>query len=309
MRKKILLATDFSEAARRAGEVAVALAKRAGDALVLLHVAEPLLHVPAIHASALEEALAERALSELQAVSDELRAGGMAVEERLAKGDPPELIAAVAKEVGARMIVLGTSGRRAVARLLLGSVAQHALLHADRTVLVAREGPEPVGLREWSSGARPLRVTLAIDRSRGSSSALAWVRWLREIGPADLRLVHVYDPVVEGARLGRSSARASLEAALEEELRGFVREVPGTGQVSFALRASPGRPGEVVAREAEASGADLLVVGTHQRSRVRRIWLGSTAELALRAARVPVVCVPASSLDALEDTGRVDEVC
>jgi nucleotide-binding universal stress UspA family protein len=56
------------------------------------------------------------------------------------------------------------------------------------------------------------------------------------------------------------------------------------------------RLGEVVAEEARAWEADLVVVGTHGRRGVGRVLLGSGAEQVLRLAPVPVLAVRSSEL-------------
>jgi nucleotide-binding universal stress UspA family protein len=295
---KLIVATDFSETAARASAAAAGIARRAGDSVVLLHVSEPPtrnLQELTADVRAWEQALREKDREDLQLQAGELRARGVAVDERREAGHPPEVIAALAKETDARLIVLGSHGRRLVTRLLLGSVAQETLLRSDRPVLVVRPGAVSDGLARWADADRPLRVTLAIDCSPASTAAAAWTAWLRSIGPVELRLVHAYEPLGEALRLGLrvSDDRRELEAALERELRSFLGELAGAGTLSLVLRGSGARPGEVVAEEARAAGADLLVLGTHQRTRVQRIWLGSTAELALRHAELPVVCVPA----------------
>jgi nucleotide-binding universal stress UspA family protein len=296
-----ILATDFTETATRASEIALALAKRAGDRLVVMHVCEPPSTAPqelATDVRVFEQVEREKAHAGLRVCADAARAQGVTTIERLETGDPPQLIAAAAKALDARLIVLGSHGRRRVTRLLLGSVAHETLLLADRPILVARRGGRPVAFEQWAADSRPLRVTLAMDRSPASLAAAAWVRDLRAIGPIDLRLIHVYDPLVEAVRLGfglGEYVRGDLESALEQDLRALASETLGQTGMTLNLRTGAGRPGEAIARDADEAGADLLVLGTHQRTRVQRIWLGSTAELALRHARVPVVCVPAPS--------------
>ena len=58
-------------------------------------------------------------------------------------GDPaPEIVAAAAAD-GTDLIVMGTRGHTGLARMILGSVARHVLVHAPCSVLVVREGVEP----------------------------------------------------------------------------------------------------------------------------------------------------------------------
>jgi nucleotide-binding universal stress UspA family protein len=294
---KLLLATDFSEAATSAGAIAFALARRGGDTVVLLHVAESPTRTPlelAADARTFEHALRERARADLRATADAANAQAVQVIERLETGEPAPVIASTARDLAARMIVLGTHGRRAIGRFLLGSVAHDTFLLADRPLLVARRGADATAFNAWAAGRRRLRVTVGIDRSAGTVAALAWLRWLRALGPADVRLVNVCDPVLEAFRLGpRPGLRGdeTPEAIVERDLRAFVGEFPGGGAVTLHLHQSVGRPGEVVAQDAENTGADLLVLGTNPRR--PRLWLGSTAELALRCSRLPVLLVPA----------------
>jgi nucleotide-binding universal stress UspA family protein len=313
---RILLATDFSEPAARAAQLAEAMARRTGHHLVLLHVAAAPTDRPlelAADARAFEAALRERARDELAALASGMRARDLLVEERLEVGDPAEVIAAVAREVNAGLVVLGNHGRRALARLVLGSVARGTLSLTDRPVLVARADCTGEALVEWASGRRALRVVVGVDRSPGSAAALAWVGWLRGVGRVDVRVVHAYNTVLETLRLGlRPAAEVTgdLSSTLERELRTLVGSLPGEGLVSLVLRDDDDRrAAEVLAREASQSEADLLVVGVHARTRLQRMWLGATGELLLRAAPVPVVCVPAVSRGRLEDDPRPDEVC
>ncbi|MBK5255867.1 MAG: universal stress protein [Vicinamibacteria bacterium] len=53
-----------------------------------------------------------------------------------------------------------------------------------------------------------------------------------------------------------------------------------------------GNPAEDIIRMAETWGADLLVVGTHARTGLARLLLGSTAEQVVRHSTIPVMVVP-----------------
>jgi nucleotide-binding universal stress UspA family protein len=277
---KIMLATDFSDNAERAGQVASALARRAGDSLVALHVTE---------AACLDR--------QLHAYADKLRAGGVAVEERLTGGDPASSIAHHCHEPGMRLLVVGSHGRRPMARLLLGSVAQETLLLADCPVVLVPRSAHAEGLAAWANGDRSLQLTMAVDRSPGTVASAAQVRWLRDIGPVDLELVHVYDPTIAALRFGvhrNEDRQAELEAALSRDLTSFARAM--LGGMPFRLRLVPSIscPGEGIADAVRDRPADLLVMGMHRLGRLLRVWMGSTAELAIRLATVPVLCAPAT---------------
>jgi nucleotide-binding universal stress UspA family protein len=318
---KILLATDLSEAAAGASELAAAYAKRAGQDIVLLHVHEPptaLVAQAVSDISAFERALRERSLAALEAQADRLRREGVAVEVRFAEGEASEGITKVAREIGAGLVVVASHARQGLDRLLIGSVAQETLLSADRPILVARPGATPVAFAAWAAGGRPLRVTLGVDRSSASAAAAEWVSHLADRGPLEVRLVHVYSPVLDAIRLRplKEEVSVELETAVERDLRSFLGPFLDTRKMSLTLRVATARTGAILASEANPAASDLLVVGTSPRRGLRRLWLGATAELVLRRARVPVACVPAASnqvLDAAarEEAGResADDVC
>jgi nucleotide-binding universal stress UspA family protein len=321
---KILLATDLSDEGPSASEeLAAAIARRWGQGIVLLHVYEPpnrLVAQAAGDLAAFERSLAQQSQADLELQASRVRARGVGVEARFEQGEAPRVIAEVAHAIGAGLISMGSHRRRGLERLLLGSVAHRTLLAADRPVLVARGVEPPPAFREWAAGRRPLRVTLAVDGSPASGAAAEWVGRLGQAGDVQVRLVHVFSPFLEAVRLGlqqrAESSPAEIEALLEGELRAFLGPFLDVRTMPFIGRASTLSAGEALATEADPSATDLLVVGTSQRRGLRRLWLGSTAELAVRRARVPVVCVPAVSSRALDETVRqelglddADEIC
>jgi nucleotide-binding universal stress UspA family protein len=307
---KILLATDLSDSGTGASDLAAAFSRRSGQPIVLLHVWQPparLVAQAVDDVPAFERTLRERSLTALDVQAERMRARGLSVETRLGQGEAAEGIAELAREIGASLIVVGSHGRRGLDRMLLGSVAHEVVLLADRPVLVARGGAAPSGIGHWAAGDRPLRVALAVDRSAASGAAADWVGQLGHTGSLEVRLVHVHRPLVETAQPGlpqEETGQIERETALERELRAFLGAFLDARKMPVKLRLSTARPGAVVASEADPASTDLLVLGTNQRSRLRRLWLGSTTELALRRARVPVVCVPAVSSQVLDETAR-----
>jgi len=83
-----------------------------------------------------------------------------------------------------------------------------------------------------------------------------------------------------------------LEALLLRDLEAWTGELRGEGSLRFRVRPGLGRVDtylELAAREADA---DLVVVGTHQRAGVARLWQGSVSRGVLHTASTNVVCVP-----------------
>ncbi len=133
----ILHPTDFSEHSDLAFRLACALARDYGARLVLLHIVTPPMvvygggPVPPDPWPNIEEAKAK--LRELETHASQVR-----VESQTMEGEPVDLILRAAGETHSDLIVMGTHGRTALARLLLGSVAEAVLRKAPCPVLTVR---------------------------------------------------------------------------------------------------------------------------------------------------------------------------
>jgi nucleotide-binding universal stress UspA family protein len=142
--KKILCATDFSSCAEQALGEALRLARALGAELVLLHVAveAPLFREGLGNVAEVRrvfEAQREWARSTLEQRAAECRGGGVPTLALVVTGVPHEEILATADTEAVDLIVLGTHGRRGLARWLLGSVADRVVRSARCPVLTVRE--------------------------------------------------------------------------------------------------------------------------------------------------------------------------
>jgi universal stress protein A len=132
---RILVATDFSLCSLTALEYAEELARRFGADLLLLHVEE--VGLGGVEMTAATHAAAERGLARAvgRLREDRLEARGL-----LRAGAPADEILKAADAERASLIVLGTHGRKGVAHMLLGSVAEHVVRGAPCPVLTVRDG-------------------------------------------------------------------------------------------------------------------------------------------------------------------------
>ena len=138
----ICCAIDFSGASENALRVAAELARRLDAKLVLLHVREPRL-LPAGAVLAPPEFFSDAVVRDAEematwtTIAEEAR--GAKVRAVTVEGPAPVSICRFARECRADLIVVGTHGRAAVSRMVLGSVAEQVARKAHCPVLFVRE--------------------------------------------------------------------------------------------------------------------------------------------------------------------------
>ena len=137
-------------------------------------------------------------------------------------------------------------------------------------------------------------ILVATDFSPASSGAVEYGRMLARRLGASLHLLHVVDdPLLAAAwseayAFDNSALRERMRASAEDQvvkLAATLTDVPVTTEV---IVGSPARA--IIGRSAEPD-IDLVVMGTHGRSGVSHLLLGSVAERVVRGARCPVLTV------------------
>lgn len=136
------------------------------------------------------------------------------------------------------------------------------------------------------------RILFPTDGSDGSTAALDHAVDLAEKYDATLHGLYVVDQRTYAGLANdtdRESIRKSREAAGEEALRGVEESATG---VAVETTLTFGVPDEEIVDAVSDHDIDLVVMGSHGRTGVRRAILGSTTENVLRRSSVPVHVVP-----------------
>ncbi|HXT68756.1 MAG TPA: universal stress protein [Vicinamibacterales bacterium] len=143
--KKILVATDFGEPSEAALRYGIELTRRFDASLHVLHVVADLavqanpLPGPAIDVGSLQTELEVSARATLDSLLPEPERSALRAHlEVTVSASPAETILAVARDLPADLIIVGTHGRRGFAHFLMGSVAQHVSRLANCPVLTVR---------------------------------------------------------------------------------------------------------------------------------------------------------------------------
>ena len=140
----ILLATDGSEEAHLAATTAADLAEKTNSELHVLTVGPdyPLYELPE-HPAAFEDVLRENRREAKEVLEQQAKrieeSGGIVKETHLREGRADEEIVALAEEIGAGLIVMGSRGHGRLRRTLLGSVSDAVVRHAHCPVTIVRQ--------------------------------------------------------------------------------------------------------------------------------------------------------------------------
>jgi nucleotide-binding universal stress UspA family protein len=205
---------------------------------------------------------------------------------RLEEGaDPASHITGYARSAGIALIVMGTHGRGGVARMVMGSVAETVVRTAPCPVLTVHGAP-------GSSLTGFRRILVPLDFSAASDPALEAARLLAARFEASLHLLHVLPEIhVDGG-----SEAFTAEAPEVRTLRLMNARDRLTHRITADLRPSRvttevifGAPAETIAAYAADNHFDLIVMGTHGRTGMAHLFLGSVAERVVRTARCPVM--------------------
>lgn len=127
---KILVPVDGSEGAEKALEYAVPLAKKTDAKMTLLYVQDSGLF------NLRPELTKKIGMRILSKAADEVK--GMTPEQKLESGDPAKMTVQTAKNGDYDIIIIGSKGQGSIGRFLLGSVSDHIIHYADRSVLLIK---------------------------------------------------------------------------------------------------------------------------------------------------------------------------
>jgi nucleotide-binding universal stress UspA family protein len=279
--RNILFATDFEASASRALPFAVALADRYGARFYAAHVIPPgayALARPESIALTLEElqAHASRALNQ---IIDPLRQHGQCCGTLLGCGDVPDVLMEFVRNHGVDLVVVGTSSRGGLGKVLLGSTAEEIIRVAPCPVLT-------VGPHVTAEGSVRVRsIVCATDFSLGSLRAAEFAVSLAHEYQADLTLVHVVDEV-----LTESPDRAIQ--LTEQRLREMI---PSEPQLLYEpeVVVETGPVAERILAVANELIADIIVMGVRGAGAFAQTasHFGSIAHKVVSLATCPVVTI------------------
>jgi len=276
--KCILLATDLAPRTDRAQDRAVGLA-RVWNAKLTFVCAIDVADVPSNEVKESAADIARRRAYRL------LRAEASATRDItprivIDEGNAAAVVLETAKMEGAHLIVAGTGGIGPVGQLILGSTTAELVEHAGVPVLVVKK-----------RGTRPYnKIAVATDLSDASVAALQAATTLFQ--PSQITLYHAFDMPYRGLVDDRGAYEADARANALNELRTFAAAHLGAASDGLSFEAGFGDVAPCMANYAAQAETDLVLAGTHGRTGLFRVLLGSTASALLGELPSDVMIVP-----------------
>ncbi len=274
---KILVCTDGSPDSEGAITAALHLAKTTGSTVFLLEVLfflagyelqSPDNLVPPMVNLELMQVQETAARERLEAWKAEAAREGVTLEPRIRNG--ASAYAGILEEAGELqpdLIIMGRHGYTGLTRLLMGSVTARVIGHSPVNVLVV---PQGVSLSFE-------RLLIASDGSVFSEAA--WNEALSLAKTMGSALIGVTVAAADRDIPTATGAVRSLEAAAEKQ------------GIALDTMIVMGRPEEGIVKAAEFKQASLIIVGSHGRTGLKRLLMGSVAERVIGHAKCPVLVV------------------
>jgi nucleotide-binding universal stress UspA family protein len=282
---EILVGFDDTAAADDALAFATRVARATGSSLrlVLAHPPHDLSRRPSGETS--RDYVREDAGAVLVAAAESVDGIDVAT-EAIADSSPPHALHAAAARSGAALIVVGSTHRGPVGRVLPGSTGERLLHGSTCAVAIA-----PRGYAKRCGAITTVGVGYnGCDESVGALAASR--RLARQFG-ARLRVIHVFDATRVGQPAlmtgpGWTTMRDAHEAAQRQELEKAVAALPN--DLDAEARFVVGRPGQELAHESEE--VDVMLVGSRGYGPLAAVLLGDVSHVLLRRAGCPVIVLP-----------------
>jgi nucleotide-binding universal stress UspA family protein len=202
-------------------------------------------------------------------------------------GKPLLEVIQFAKEKDVDIIAIGTHGRAGVDRIILGSVAERVVRKAHCPVMVVRSR-KYIGFK---------RIIVPIDFSDCSRIALEYAAATARAHKSKLTILHVYEesfvePYVNAANSEEEANEIikEIERMNETKYDEFLKTVDLSG-VEYEKLLKKGIPETDIVEIAMEQQANLIVMGTHGRSGIKHILIGSTAEEVVRTVHCDIIIV------------------
>lgn len=286
--ENLLLCTDGSEFSEGAVREAINLAKTCSSRLFALSVVETNPEYETMAPQLVEKEI-EKARTYLDAVKERASRENVNCETIVRQGeDSYRYVVEEAAKRHAEMIIMGRRGRTGLKRLMMGSVTAKVIGHAPCDVLVVPRAAR-VELK---------RVLVATDGSRYSDAAAMQAIGIAKRCGAELTVISVVpsetiSPLdIVHSEMQRELISEKERKAAECNVRN-IQDVAEKNGVNVKGFVRAGKPYEAIISAADERKADLIVVGSHGRTGIEKLLMGSVTERVIVLSPCAVLVVKA----------------
>jgi nucleotide-binding universal stress UspA family protein len=275
--REILFASDLSPESDRTFSHARMLAERFGAHVTLFHS----IRIPRAKDAVVDDELWRRredaARDHLALVSNSLSVAPTVVVKRA--DSVSKALVGLVRHKRPDLVVMRTHGRGALARAVLGSIAERVIEAGQHPLLCVRQPDHAVAL-PYRRILVPTDLTLSSRRAFPVAASLA-----RGFG-AEVLALHVA-PLREAKHLDRVPELVEAEVPSEWVVREYL--LPEFAGLPISARVETGSPWETILKVARSENADLVVLSTHGHDSLGDRVVGSHADQILRHCHCPVL--------------------
>ena len=271
--QKLLLCSDGSPDSQGALRATLALAQACGQKVYLVYVLRVRAEIEAVVPDA-RAMLAREVSSYLETIKAASSKAGVSIETRVRYGPwPHATILEEAEDIQPDLIVMGRYGQTGLAQLLMGSTTARVIGYSRFKVLVVPQN------------ATMAFRTLLVASDGSPCSDAAWEEALGLARETQAKLYAISVARKEGEKVQAEEIMHLLINAANQQA------VPLQGLVLQELQ-----PYDTIVQEALRYKVDIIVMGSHGRTGVKRLLMGSVTERVIGLATCPVLVIKKSYL-------------
>lgn len=311
MQHYILVPLDGSTFSEAILPHAVALAHATESALILLLVLEPeyesifgALGIPEMVEEEQLERMRDAQLASihnyLENIARQLQVEGLEIQTKVVEANHPaaQIVWHAEYDTLLLMIAMTTHGRRGVLHWLFGSVTAEVVQATPRPLLLLRPDESVMPFSTVNPKAVPFQnVVIPLDASPFAEQALDQAHVLASAMNATLHLVSIVPPPNDIPILRQNETVSLMRALLQTEMERRTHYLEQRAEslreqgLMVQIHVATGHPAEEILRLSTEHQHTLLVMTTHGRSGIQRLFLGSVAMKVVQGAHVPVLLV------------------
>jgi nucleotide-binding universal stress UspA family protein len=280
----ILVPTDGSDAAKKAVEGGIALAERFDASLHSIYVVKSNDYPQQVRSELSTEAFQQgnAILDEITSLRDQT-AVDITTQVIETEAQVHQEIIDYGTDHNVDLILMGTHGRTGLNHLILGSIAERTLRVSPIPVLTVH--------RKTTIDPNIEKILVPTDGSETASKAAAHAIQIAAMTNGTLHIVHVVDLTAFSGEYGSGSVLNALEATGQQAVDTIIEHATEADIQSVEASVLSGSPSRAITDYATDRDIDLVVMGTHGRSSLDRLLIGSVTEKVVRLAKMPVLSV------------------